>query len=70
MRNVNELPKQTKADIGEVVDAFYHGGKRLGALTFRAISEARHLTTSETVMLGDYVRGQLTTLGYLPIGGK
>ena len=65
--NLEKLSPQARADLGECVDAYYHGGKRLASLTFRAVCEARKLTKVEAVMLGGAIRQQLTALGYLAI---
>lgn len=60
---------QYQADIDEAVDAYFHGGQKLAALTFRAIAGARKLTRAEAVIMGDHIRARLTQLGYLPING-
>ena len=68
MREYSLLPVQTRADIDECVIAFDAGGRVLAEKTFRAIAQARKLTTTETVMLGGHARDRLCSLGLLPIG--
>lgn len=65
----DKLPTQARADIDECVIAYDAGGKRLASATFRAIGEARQMTASETVMLGDCIRNRLASLGLLPLAG-
>lgn len=60
-------PAQCQQDIGEVVNSYYDGGKKLARLVFMAICEARQLTRCESVMLGDKIRTKLLELGYLQI---
>lgn len=68
MKTYDALPTQARADIDECVIAMDAGGKTLAARTFKAICFARGLTVTEAVMLGDYARRRLATLGMLPIG--
>ena len=61
------LPVEIRCDVDECVTAFYCGGKHLGALTFRAICEARKLELTSRIMLSLDVQNRLSSLGYLQI---
>ena len=68
MKTYDDLPTQARADIDECVIAMDAGGKALATRTFRAVCEARKLTRSESVVLGEYARHRLASLGLLQIG--
>ena len=68
MKTYDDLPTQARADIDECVIAMDAGGKGLATRTFRAVCEARKLTRSESVVLGEYTRLRLASLGLLQVG--
>lgn len=61
------LSVQAQCDVDELVCAYYHGGKRLATLTWRAMVDARKLKVWEVAVIGDKVRAELARHGYLPI---
>ena len=65
--NYENLPRQTKADVDEIVTAYYDGGANLAERVFRAIVEARELKNWEAIAVGGVIRARLARLGYLQI---